>query len=105
MRYADLRDFIEALERVGDLRRVVEQVPVRLDMTVLNHRILMAGGPALLFETPTKNGFSYTIPVLTNLFGTPKRVALAMGAAEISDLRDVGSMLARLKEPEPLKGL
>ena len=89
------------LERGGDLRRVAEPVSARLEMTALSDRVLRAGGPALLFERPT----GYTISALTNLFGTPKRVALGMGAEDVSELRDVGRVLAGLKEPEPPQGL
>ena len=101
MNYRDLRDFMSMLENVGELRRVSEPVATRLEMTALSDRVLRAAGPALLFVQPT----GYTIPALTNLFGTPNRVALAMGAAEVSQLRDVGRVLAGLKEPEPPKGL
>jgi 4-hydroxy-3-polyprenylbenzoate decarboxylase len=105
MKYADLRGFLALLERIGELRRIDEPVSVRLDMTVLSHRILLASGPALLFAKATKPHRSYKIPVLTNLFGTPSRVALGMGADHIGELRDVGQMLASLREPEPPIGL
>jgi 4-hydroxy-3-polyprenylbenzoate decarboxylase len=101
IKYRDLREFIGQLERDGDLRRVVQPVSPRLEMTALSDRVLRAGGPALLFEQPV----GHTMPVLTNLFGTPQRVARGMGAQEVSELRDVGRMLAGLKEPEPPKGL
>ena len=105
MKYRDLRDFIGGLERVGELRRVAEPVSVRLEMTALGNRVLQAAGPALLFEHPVEGAKSYEIPVLTNLFGTTGRVALGMGAHNASELRDVGRVLASLKEPEPPKGL
>ncbi len=89
------------LEADGDLRRVREPVSVRLEMTAVSDFVLRAGGPALLFEQPV----GYKIPVLTNLFGTPGRVALAMGARDVSELRDIGELLANLKEPEPPKGV
>ena len=101
MKYRDLREFISALEPMGELRRVAEPVSVRLEMTAVSDFVLRAGGPALWFQNPT----GYKISALTNLFGTPKRVALGMGAAEVSELRDVGRLLASLKEPEPPKGL
>src|SRR6478672_3908050 len=101
MKYRDLRDFMSMLEDAGELRRVAEPVSARLEMTALSDRVLRAAGPALLFERP----IGYTISALTNLFGTPKRVALAMGATDVSQLRDVGRVLANLKEPEPPKGL
>ncbi len=89
------------LERSGELKRVLDPVSARLEMTVLSDRVLRAGGPALLFQNPT----GYKIPALTNLFGTPKRVALGMGATDVGELRAVGQVLANLKEPEPPKGL
>jgi 4-hydroxy-3-polyprenylbenzoate decarboxylase len=101
MKYRDLRDFLAMLERLGELRRIAEPVSTRLEMTALSDRVLRAGGPALLFLHPT----GYTIPALTNLFGTPRRVALGMGADDVAELRDVGQLLANLKEPSPPKGL
>ena len=101
MKYRDLREFVAGLERIGELRRVAKPVSARLEMTALSDRVLRSAGPALLFEQPT----GYKISVLTNLFGTPKRVAMGMGATEVSELREVGQMLASLKEPEPPKGL
>jgi 4-hydroxy-3-polyprenylbenzoate decarboxylase len=101
MKYRDLRDFIGQLEAAGELRRVANVVSTRLEMTALCDRVLRAGGPALLFERPD----GYKIPVLGNLFGTPERVARGMGAHSLADLRDVGRVLASLKEPEPPKGL
>jgi 4-hydroxy-3-polyprenylbenzoate decarboxylase len=101
MKYRDLREFMSGLEGLGELKHVAEPVSARLEMTAVSDFVLRAGGPALLFCTPV----GYKIPVLTNLFGTPRRVALGMGATEVGDLRDVGRMLASLKEPEPPKGL
>ncbi len=111
MAYRDLRDFIGQLETRGELRRIAVPVDPRLEMTALCDRVLRAGGPALLFEQP-KGGHSgpdgRTIPVLANLFGTPERVARAMGVTHDdwrTALRDIGRLLAFLKEPEPPKGL
>ena len=111
MPYRDLRDFLAQLESTGELRRVRQSVDPKLEMTELCDRALKAGGPALLFEQP-KGDFvapsGATIPVLGNLFGTPERVARAMGAdptAWRESLREVGRLLAFLKEPEPPKSL
>ncbi|WP_028451846.1 4-hydroxy-3-polyprenylbenzoate decarboxylase [Chitinilyticum aquatile] len=101
MKYHDLRDFIAQLERQGELRRLAQPVSPRLEMTELCDRILRAQGPAVLFE----NVPGYRMPVLGNLFGTPRRVALGMGAQDVSALREIGKTLAYLKEPEPPKGL
>src|SRR6478735_8657517 len=101
MAYSDLRDFIRSLEAEGDLVRVAEPVSARLEMTAVGDFTLRRGGPALLFEKPA----GYTIPVLANLFGTTVRVAKAMGATEVDGLRDIGVVLANLKEPEPPTGL
>ncbi|HHM04316.1 MAG TPA: 4-hydroxy-3-polyprenylbenzoate decarboxylase [Gammaproteobacteria bacterium] len=101
MKYRDLRDFLTQLERAGELKRITAPVDPRLEMTEICDRVLRRGGPALLFERPS----GYAIPVLGNLFGTPKRVALGMGAASVDALREVGKLLACLKEPEPPKGM
>src|SRR3981189_2978525 len=101
MKYSDLREFLAGLKKLGEAKHVAEPVSARLEMTALSDRVLRAGGPALLFEKPA----GYKISALTNLFGTPKRVAMGMGATEVSELREVGQMLASLKEPEPPKGL
>src|SRR5450755_4525291 len=101
MKYADLRDFLVQLERRGLLKRVSAKVDPNLEMTEICARVLAANGPALLFEHPT----GHSMPVLGNLFGTPQRVALAMGEESVEALRDVGTLLASLKEPEPPKGL
>ena len=101
MKYHDLRDFLGQLERQGELRRVSVEVSPRLEMTEICDRTLRAAGPAVLFERPT----GHSMPVLGNLFGTPQRVAWGMGADSVSALRDVGELLASLKEPEAPKGL
>lgn len=100
MKYKDLRDFLALLESKGELKRISQEIDPYLEMTEISDRTLRAGGPALLFENP--KGFD--IPVLCNLFGTPKRVALGMRQEEVSALREVGKLLAFLKEPEPPKG-
>ncbi len=101
MQYKDLRDFIAQLEQLGELKRIRVAVDPKLEMTEICDRVLRAGGPAILFENPK----GHAIPVLANLFGTPRRVALGMGADDVEALREVGKLLAFLKEPEPPKGL
>jgi 4-hydroxy-3-polyprenylbenzoate decarboxylase len=101
MKYADLREFIAQLESKGDLKRISAEVSPRLEMTEISDRVLRADGPALLFERPS----GHDIPVLANLFGSTRRVAAAMGLADASGLREIGKMLAFLREPEPPKGL
>ena len=101
MRYHDLRDFIAQLEKLGELKRVRAPVSTHLEMTEFCDRVLRAQGPAILFENPV----GHSMPVLANLFGTPRRVALGMGEDSVEALREVGKLLAYLKEPEPPKGL
>ncbi len=101
MKYKDLRDFIAQLEKQGELKRVRAEVDPYLEMTEICDRVLKAGGPAILFEKPK----GHSIPVLGNLFGTPRRVAMGMGEDSVEALREVGRLLAFLKEPEPPKGL
>ena len=100
MKYHDLRDFIHSLESIGELKRIAVEADPYLEITEICDRTLKAGGPALLFEKPK----GYDIPLLGNLFGTPRRVALGMGQESVEALRDVGRLLAFLKEPEPPKG-
>jgi 4-hydroxy-3-polyprenylbenzoate decarboxylase len=101
MSYGDLREFLSQLEKRGELRRIALPVSPRLEMTEICDRVLRAGGPALLFEKPA----GYDMPVLGNLFGTVQRVAAAMGLKDSGDLRNIGKLLAYLKEPEPPRGL
>jgi 4-hydroxy-3-polyprenylbenzoate decarboxylase len=106
MNYHDLRDFIAQLEQMGELKRITVPVSPHLEMTEICDRVLRAGGPAILFENPT----GFNTPVLGNLFGTVRRVALGMGqdvateAEALTKLREVGKVLSVLKEPEPPKG-
>ncbi|WP_057829975.1 4-hydroxy-3-polyprenylbenzoate decarboxylase [Colwellia sp. TT2012] len=105
MKYSDLRDFISQLEKIGQLKRITQPISTHLAMTEISDRTLKAQGPALLFENAVnEKGEPYAMPVLTNLFGTTDRVALAMGQKNFGALRDVGKLLAMLKEPEPPKG-
>ena len=101
MRYNDLREFIALLETQGELKRVAVEVSPYLEMTEICERVLKRGGPAILFEKPK----GHIMPVLGNLFGTPKRVAMGMGEDSIEGLREVGKLLAYLKEPDPPRGL
>ena len=101
MKYKDLRDFIAQLEKIGELKRITVPVSTHLEMTEICDRVLRAQGPAILFE----NVAGHSMPVLANLFGTPRRVALGMGEESTQALREVGKLLAYLKEPEPPKGL
>jgi 4-hydroxy-3-polyprenylbenzoate decarboxylase len=101
MHYKDLRDFVHRLEERGELKRISHEIDPCLEMTEICDRTLRAGGPALLFENPK----GHTIPVLGNLFGTPGRVALGMGAESTGALREIGRLLATLKEPEPPQGM
>lgn len=100
MAYRDLRDFITQLESLGELKRVPAEVSPHLEMTALCDKVLRAGGPALLFERPS----GHSMPVLGNLFGSTRRVALGMGISDVSELRRFGQVLATLKEPEAPKG-
>jgi len=105
VRYADLREFIAQLESLGELKRVTASVSPRLEMTEICDRVLRAGGPAILFERAE----GHSMPVLGNLFGTVRRIALAMGveadASPAPALREIGKLLAALREPDPPKGL
>jgi 4-hydroxy-3-polyprenylbenzoate decarboxylase len=101
MKYGDLRGFIQGLTELGELRVVTEAVDPRLEMTALGDLLLQSGGPAALIQRPT----GYNTPCLINLFGTTRRVALGMGAESAAELRQVGHLLAALKEPDPPRSL
>ncbi len=99
--YRSLREFITHLESVGELKRVSQSVDPNLEVTEVCRRTLRTGGPALLFENPKDSN----IPLISNLFGTTRRVAMAMGRSSISELREIGRTLAFLREPRLPKGL
>ncbi len=100
MAFKDLRDFIDLLEREGELKRISAEVDSYLEVTEISDRTLKKGGPALLFE----NIKGSPIPLLANLFGNHRRIALGMGQDDLDGLRDVGKLLAFLKEPKPPSG-
>ena len=107
MSYRSLREFVAKLESVGELVRVREPVSTVLEMTEIQTRLLAERGPAVLFEHALKaDGKRSGMPVLVNLFGTVKRVAMGItfGGTERTDaksLREVGELLATLRQPEP----
>jgi 4-hydroxy-3-polyprenylbenzoate decarboxylase len=111
MTYRSLRDFIARLEATGELVRVLEPVSTVLEMTEIQTRLIANGGPAVIFERPIKaDGSASDIPVLINLFGTVKRVAMgvSMDGKERTDsrsLREVGELLATLRQPQPPRSL
>jgi len=105
VKYRDLRDFLHQLETRGELKRIEHPVSTHLEMTEISDRVLRAQGPALLFARARHAGQTAEFPVLTNLFGTPQRVAWGMGAEDVSALRDIGELLASLRDPEAPQGL
>jgi len=105
LKYRDLREFLAQLEALGELKRIAPPVDTVLEMTEISDRVLRSSGPALLFEAATCRGQPADMPVLTNLFGTPQRVARGMGADDVSALSNIGELLASLREPEAPQGL
>ena len=101
MNFSDFREFLDYLEQQGELKRITYPVNPYLEMTEIADRVLRNEGPALLFENP----IGYDMPVLCNLFGTPKRVVMGMGRENTSALREIGELLAFLREPDPPKGI
>lgn len=104
MHYKDLRDFLAQLQTSGDLKPIDVPVDSALEMTEISERVLHKAGPALLFNQVIHQGQPSRMPVLANLFGTPDRVARGMGADNVAALRDIGELLASLREPEAPKG-
>ena len=111
MAYRSLREFLAKLEAAGELVRVTEPVSTHLEMTEIQRRLLAAGGPAVLFENVIRaDGERSSMPALVNLFGTVNRVAMGVtleGKARTTagELREVGELLAFLRQPEPPRGL
>jgi len=93
--YHSQREFLQFLERQGELKRIQVPVSPAFEMTEICHRTLKAAGPALLFESPTEGNF----PVVGNLYGTEKRVAATIGLKSAAELRKFGKQLAFLKSP------
>ena len=104
-KYIDLRDFVAQLEQQKELKTIATPISPILEMTEISDRVLRNRGPALYFSHPVHNDKHWNMPVLTNLFGTPRRVAMGMGAETTDALREIGHLLAYLKEPDPPKGL
>src|SRR5579859_2276153 len=107
MSYRSLRDFLARLEKDGELVRVKEPVSTVLEMTEIQTRLIAQAGPAVIFEKPIKaDGTASDMPVLVNLFGTVKRVAMGVTMNGVerttgTDLREVGELLAQLRQPQP----
>jgi len=110
MAYKSLREFLALLENEADLKRVARPVSTHLEMTEIQTRLLAKKGPAVLFENPVHaDGRASEMPALVNLFGTVERVARAVTLGgeprkTAADLREVGELLAFLRQPEPPRG-
>jgi 4-hydroxy-3-polyprenylbenzoate decarboxylase len=111
MAYRSLREFMARLEAAGELVRVKQPVSSVLEITEIQTRLLAEQGPAVLFENVLRaDGQASAMPALANLFGTVKRVAMGvtLGGQErttAAELREVGELLAFLRQPEPPRGL
>lgn len=100
--YRTLGDFLAALDAAGQLARIDEPVSTVLEVTELHRRVIERQGPVLRFEQPIKaDGTTSSIPLVTNLFGTVERVALALGGGGRERLLSVGRLLAELRQPTP----
>ncbi|MDH3442619.1 MAG: menaquinone biosynthesis decarboxylase [Deltaproteobacteria bacterium] len=99
MPYHSLEDFVKVLEREGELKRVSFPVDAKLEITEIADRVMKSGGPALLFE----NVVNKNIPVLINAFGSAKRMALALGVADIEEIALKIQKLIQTKPPKSLK--
>ncbi len=98
MAYPDLRSFIDALEKNGELKRVTAEVDPVLEITELADRAVKNNGPALLFENPR----GHTIPVLINSFASMRKMELAL---EVDDLQSIANRIAEYLEMKTPQGL
>ena len=98
MAYKDLREFIEVLEKKGQLKCIKREVSAELEITEILDRCVKKNGPALLFE----NVKGYKMPVFANAFGTMERMCLALG---VNDLDEIGTRIRKLLEFEAPSGL
>jgi len=97
--------FLDILERRGLMRRILEPISVRHELTEIHRRVLAANGPALFIEKPLlADGRVSKMPVVVNLFGTTERIALGMGL-DVGDLPALGETMADLRSPKPPKNL
>ena len=103
MAYKDLRSFIARLESVGELKRIVGEVDVDLEITEITDRVSKAGGPALFFEKPcsAKDRLTYAMPLIINTLGSKKRLELAL---EVDSVDDVARRIEELLEMKPPEG-
>ena len=97
MKFKDLREFIDFLDRKGELRHVREPVSCELEISEITDRVVKAGGPALLFE----NVEGYDVPVFINMFGSEQRVAWALGTEKLEDLVERVQGLLQLMHGPP----
>ncbi|HEY6809066.1 MAG TPA: menaquinone biosynthesis decarboxylase [Gemmatimonadales bacterium] len=103
----NLRAFLDALDAAGELRRVTRAVSVDKELTEIADRCMKApgGGPALLFERPVlAGGGAAPMPVAVNLFGSERRITMALGADRLDDIADRITELVRLQVPEGMLG-
>ena len=99
MAYNSLSDFVQVLERAGELKRIAHPIKAELEITEIADRIMKSGGPALLFE----NVVGKNIPLLINAFGSAKRMALALGVEDIEDIAGEITKLIQTKPPKSFK--
>ncbi|MCZ6902603.1 MAG: UbiD family decarboxylase [Rickettsia endosymbiont of Ixodes persulcatus] len=102
MSFKDLLEFLKFLEKNGELKRISTEVKTDLEITEISRRVLAQGGPALLFENVIKaDGTKSDIPVLTNLYARIKRICMGLKLQNVEELRELGVLLAFLKQPQP----
>ena len=104
--HRDLRSLVDHLRRTGEIAVVQAEVDTHLEIAEIHRRVIAAGGPALLFERPIRSVAgpdgpprAYDIPVVTNLFGTKKRVDLAFGDRPRAFLERTVKMTHELMPP------
>lgn len=98
--YNSLEDFVQVLQRTGELKRIAHPVKAELEITEIADRVMKSGGPALLFE----NVVGKSVPLLINAFGSTKRTALALGVSDVEEIaREIEKLLQLTKPPKSFK--
>src|SRR5258707_14902964 len=105
MAFRSFQDFVEQLDRAGELQRITEEVDTELVIAEWANREMKSpsGGKELLFEKPIIDGKTSAFPVAINAMGSRKRIAMALGVNEVADLAQEIQLILKAKPPTDLR--